>query len=1172
MALEETQFSYVYDNASQQLPSITERDSLLMPSGGKARKVTRYVPGASRVAAVLESGWTRVFNANTGSWTDEPRVRGTFYFAARTEGDTTPDPEGRTLEAHGPCWVDSESATDCPTGTSYKIVRYHYWPQSAGWPRAGRLSEVRELGPSVTPLATYFDYAFDTTTGEEMESQTDANGVVRESRSLNGRLVSTRVLPDSGATAVVTTYGYDSAGHLTWVRLPEGNYDVSCYRTGTPSAACSGGSMTSKLQWRGKSAVADGATWSEKVTYSYWEDGTVQHERHLDASGVVRLVRGYSADAHRRPKMESWGESLSVTRGRGYDANDNVTGVGSGTFADCTTGGTICNNMVYDRADRLSRVDEYPTNIVANGHRTCFKHDRHGNITSVESGLTASTDCETYSPGTGASLYTHDDFGQLVQIESPAMGVGSARGTTRYAYDAAGQQFVKQTPSQAASSPRDFVESTYDVLGRLTQVARLSPPAGVEVLYRQGYEATEVPPSSCGVLAFTQGRKRWRDDSFGRTWYGYDWAGRVLREVRIRHGSTECSSSTPHTNPHTAYVYSVNGNLTSIVYPYGRTVRYVHGEGAWTDRVLEVRVTVFGAGGSSSEVTLLSQVAWEPYGGLRGYRQHPQESGSSVSVEYMLGAATKETGRCATETNGDLGTNDKTGRVRALWVSTLASGASWIPGTGNGAVLRQTYDWRADHVRRSISCLLTSNVSMSTTPVQMFEYDRMYRLASATGTVNSGGGPFGERSFGYDGRGNRISEVGEANSWTLTYGAAPAHPDWLTQRTSQQAGSWLSHGYAYDADGRVSQKVWPNNSAGNPVRVIDFTAGAWAHGGNDTVFRSASVDGASYSYYYDAANRRRAKVYPTGVEDEYFYDLRNNLLVDVGNASLLSPGAHPTDEYVWLAGRPVALIRGQLSFAWGRMSDDTADCRRAGELASCGVYSLMTDYLGKPALLLDGQGRVTGTGEYDAFGHVNRVSVDVETAHPYGTQTGTFGPALKQTTPPNTSVQMRVLLDAVELYAPEGPACSGSPTDALQVRDASSGVVFATFGADRSHGWTDWVSPGSAGIQLALASAGDCDPASVGCACTGNAPTADRSQMGVAVSAYEYRRLQMGAQPFWTPLRFPGQYHDAETDLFENWNRYYDPSVGRYLQPEPIMTVGARAAAWPAYAYAKNNP
>jgi RHS repeat-associated protein len=72
------------------------------------------------------------------------------------------------------------------------------------------------------------------------------------------------------------------------------------------------------------------------------------------------------------------------------------------------------------------------------------------------------------------------------------------------------------------------------------------------------------------------------------------------------------------------------------------------------------------------------------------------------------------------------------------------------------------------------------------------------------------------------------------------------------------------------------------------------------------------------------------------------------------------------------------------------------------------------------------------------------------------------------------------------------------------------------------------------------------------------------------VEAFEYQRYQTGAQPFWTSMRFPGQYYDAETDLFENWNRYYDPGVGRYLQPEPVLAVGPNSL--PAYAYAANNP
>jgi RHS repeat-associated protein len=60
-------------------------------------------------------------------------------------------------------------------------------------------------------------------------------------------------------------------------------------------------------------------------------------------------------------------------------------------------------------------------------------------------------------------------------------------------------------------------------------------------------------------------------------------------------------------------------------------------------------------------------------------------------------------------------------------------------------------------------------------------------------------------------------------------------------------------------------------------------------------------------------------------------------------------------------------------------------------------------------------------------------------------------------------------------------------------------------------------------------------------------------------------------------IRFPGQYFDAETDLHYNWHRYYDPVVGRYLQPEAskIFSFGLYGSESPGllgYVYSLNNP
>jgi RHS repeat-associated protein len=42
----------------------------------------------------------------------------------------------------------------------------------------------------------------------------------------------------------------------------------------------------------------------------------------------------------------------------------------------------------------------------------------------------------------------------------------------------------------------------------------------------------------------------------------------------------------------------------------------------------------------------------------------------------------------------------------------------------------------------------------------------------------------------------------------------------------------------------------------------------------------------------------------------------------------------------------------------------------------------------------------------------------------------------------------------------------------------------------------------------------------------------------------------------WCPLSYAGQYRDSESGLHYNYHRYYDPSLGRYLSPDPLEIEG----------------
>lgn len=55
-------------------------------------------------------------------------------------------------------------------------------------------------------------------------------------------------------------------------------------------------------------------------------------------------------------------------------------------------------------------------------------------------------------------------------------------------------------------------------------------------------------------------------------------------------------------------------------------------------------------------------------------------------------------------------------------------------------------------------------------------------------------------------------------------------------------------------------------------------------------------------------------------------------------------------------------------------------------------------------------------------------------------------------------------------------------------------------------------------------------------------------------------------------LRLPGQWEDAESGLYYNDFRYYDPQAGRYLSPDPLGRLAEVLGSPNTYTYVNNNP
>lgn len=1151
-------------------PTVTTFDQRFIDTGTTPSGVpTRF----------MELSWQQG-NTRIGGVT-QAQYRGTFFRRARScaAPTGTNDTYNRVLRVEGPCVISGPTAGAC-NGTSFPVTEFTYYDNTAAMSNRGRLQKISQY-PNYTTSScglelttTYANY-----TPEGLPRiVTDANGVAT-TFTFSGTLMTSKSI--AGAT---TNYAWESDGSLRSIQYPQGNYELFCRHANSPTFCDFTQPLLPRVAWRAKSGTANGSSVQERIVFDYWSDGTLKTETFQYGSGGIDVVKNHFMDPGGRPTYDSVGGIAggpTVFETRRFDGNDNVSAIGTSfvgapEFCGLNTPSDLCPTLRYDRADRLTQLDVKPA---ANVERTCLDYDSQGNPRRIIQGCSALTDTCVNNQSTGAQStcnsapatdYDVDDFGQVVAVRTPWTS-GASAAETRYEYSALGLVTKKETQSMRNGGTWETL--TYDQLGRLKSRAKDGAGGPVNLFsfsYDDAVTGTNCPTTT---VARTKGRLAYRVDTFGKTGFAYDAEGRVVTEWGQRNGiAAQCVSNYSNVAyyPVTMYTYSANGNVTTIRYPHGRTVTYTYQGAGLADRVDSISTTKWDSATSSwiNEGFLVADIKWRPYGGVNdsklkiGFGAY----GTHLRVTMdSIGSATAPVADACTASQHP-GSTDGTGRITNLHAIT----------TNNVVFMKRYYRWNGEELQSEQTCFPVNfgpaAIGQVAEEKRTFTYDKAHRLtleqrAGMPKMTNGLGGNMvtapTETSFGYTSRSNRNAHSIDGCPMNIT-NASGSKLDLMNvmtpNATTNCQGRFSGPTLTWDVDGRLSR-----HTAAFGFWYTDFGYGAAANGSLDSVFHTATINrwtgnyngggtfaASTYQYYYDALNRRRLKVFPTGATEEFFYGAGKSLLTDVAPLSLTDGSAYIIEDTIWLDGAPVGIIRGKMTLSGLTSSrgaeDVTVSCSKLSDGGFCGRYLLVSDIQKKPVMMVRESGaEITNIATYDAFGAVNRIPVIAGVDNNSATQTLAVAslPQGKNWVRSRANYVVApvngVVLDSTVIY---------SPTSVPKVNTVSN-YVFTNTASSTQLGLGTWL---------------------------GTPPTPSGGLPGVQNNELEYLRTSNGLGLF-TPLRFPGQFHDPELDLHENWNRYYDPSLGRYLSPEPLLqsptylaTMVATAANVPTYAYAANNP
>jgi RHS repeat-associated protein len=492
--------------------------------------------------------------------------------------------------------------------------------------------------------------------------------------------------------------------------------------------------------------------------------------------------------------QDNYGSTISYTR-------DNMGGITATTVKDPSSTLTLSQTATFDELDRLL------TFVGAASQTWTYAYDKTNNELSVtdprsnvyqwafdpvnrlisETNEDSSTvnltrngkdEITNYEdPRSLNTPYVRDGFGDVIQRTSPDSG------TTVYTYN------VLSKPTQITDGRSVVTNLTYDNAGRLlTKHYPASTGENITITY------DSTSGGNYGV-----GRVTEIDDASGSIQYTYNVLGQATQEKKT-------TASIVYT---IGYAYDLDGNVTQITYPSGRTVSF----GRDSDGRIS-GVTTKQTSGSSS-VTLASGVAYEPFGPLSGLTYG---SGLALSKtfthDYLIDTiAVQDTSTSTTVVNRSYAFGDNI-NITAITDSVTSGRSEAYTYTASNRVqegdgIWGTLDWTYDGVGNRSSEELTTTSSTTNTYNYPGTSNLLGSLTQSSTTV---------RSFSYDGAGNITADT----RGSTTYNYAYNNRGRLSELT---IGSTVTADYIYDGLERMAIRTTSNMTPAGTTQYVYDLAG-----------------------------------------------------------------------------------------------------------------------------------------------------------------------------------------------------------------------------------------------------------------------------------------------------------------------------------------------------------